>query len=583
MLALAGAAALAGCSDAKPQKPPMERALAALEDGDGFGAELALREMLDSGTPPEALAAYLGQAELLQGQPIEARQWLGDGRFTKDTAGRGFHMLGRLEMREGNLGGAGKAFDRAIKYTPDSPRLWVDIGRLRYQGGEQVLAVQAAIKAVELGPEDPEALMFRGQLARDSDGMVAALPWFEKAIAAKPKQLDLLSEYAATLGEAGETQDMLQVVRRMTALNPGYLRAYYLQAVLAARGGQYPLARKLLMRSGGEANDTPAGMLLSGVIDLETGNYASAAQELDRLYRQQPENRRVRDLLARALSMSGSDRELIHRFGDSAGLTSASPYLQTLVARSYEALGERDKAARLIDLASRKQPDNLVALRPPETFADGAYSSPLSGDEVLELVRARITGGRTADAMTMANAFLERFPGSADALALAGDAQLAGKNVSKSLAYYGKSASIRQSWPLARRRIMALRAAGRAGEAHGLLERFVAGHQTAVEPAAMLARAQFDQGNFPSAAILLDHALLKGGDRDPDILALRAVVALRMGDPDLARALADRAFEVQPTHAASLQALAMVGGDALSGVLLAKANRLEGNRRLARR
>lgn len=570
-LTLASAAALAGCGEAKPVQPPMERALAALESGDGFGAELALRELLDSGTPREALAAYLGQAELLQGQPIEARQWLGEGNFTQDTAGHGFHMLGRLELSEGNLPAAGKAFDQANSFTPDSPRLWVDIGRLRYAGGEQTMAVDAGVKAVKLGPEDPEALMFRGQLARDAEGMRAALPWFEKAVAAETGQLDLMAEYAATLGEAGEAKAMLKVIRQMTAKDPGYLRSYFLQGVIAARAGKYALARKLLMRSGPEAKNTPAGMLLSGVIDLETGNYASAAQEFDRLYRQQPENRRVRDLLARALALGGNHRELVYRFAEAARLTSASPYLQTLVGRAHEALGERAEAASLLDLAARKQSENLIALRPSDNLAEVAFREDSSGREAMAYVRGRLTAGNSGEAIRAATAFLARFPGSADALALAGDAELAGKNPGRALAYYDRSASIRQSWPLARRRISTLRSLGRSADAERLLQEYVAGHPMAVEPMHLLARAQFDRGNLLQAALLLDHALVAGGDRDLELLALRAAVAMRMDQPDIALAMAGRAFEIMPTQPASLQALVLVSGGDLAKVISEKA------------
>lgn len=580
---LVGLAALGGCSEAEPAVAPMDRAQAALERGDGFGAELALREAVDAGAQREAVAAFFGQAELQQGQLTEARQWLTEGRFSAATAGHGFHMLGRLHMSEGNLAAAGAAFDRAIAIEPDNPRLWVDIGRLRYRGGEQSAAVEAAMRAIELGPEDPDALLFRGQLARDSEGAIAALPWFERAQAAKPTDSALQAEYAATLGEAGEAKELLRIVRQMTAADPGAGRAYFLQAVIAARGGHFALARTLLNRSGRENSGSPAGRLLAGVIDLETGNPASAAQTFDRLHRQQPENRRVRDLLARALAVSGSHRELVHRFAQAARRQSASPYLQTLVARSYEALGRRAEAGLLIDLAARRRSGNLAALRPTGAFADGA-ADQLSGPETLALVRARITGGRSAEAKRQAEAFVARFPGSADALALAGDAQLAGGNLDKAIAYYERSARIRQSWPLARKRLAALTAAGRDDEARALLGEFLAGHQALVEPAVLLAQVQYNRGNFARAARLLDHALATGGGSDPEVLALRAVVAMRLGEPQLARSLADRAFALQPIHPASLQALALSGSRSLSSVVLAKADRLDKSpRRLALR
>ncbi|MDC0886744.1 tetratricopeptide repeat protein [Altererythrobacter sp.] len=580
---LAAAMCLTACSEAAPDVPPIEQARAALKDGDGFGAELVLREMLAAGTKREEVAALIGEAELVQGQPVEARNWLGEGQFSTQTAGRGFHMLGRLEMREGNLPAAGAAFDKAMQFAPDDPRLWTDIGRLRFRGGEQAQAVDAAEKAVELGPKNAEALMFRGQLMRDAVGMSAAIPWFERAIAEDPDKLDLLAEYAATLGELGEARKMLAVVRKITALNPGYLRSYYIQAVTAARAGKFDLARKLLFRSGEYVNDSSAGVLLAGIIDLETGNYASASQGFDKLYRQQPENRRVRDLFAKALAMGGNHRELVYRLDGEARLTSATPYLRTLVARAHEALGDRDKAAVLIDLAVEKQNDDLIALRPFGEFDSRSARDARSGDDALSLVRSNIVDGNRQEALRIATAFQQRFEGSADALGLSGDAHLAARKTKEGLDLYARSARIRQFWPLAHRRVAALRALGEDAAAMALIENYLIGHPAAVQPAVVLARAQYDRGNLPRAAILLDNAMMFGGDRDPDILALRAVIALRMDQFAFARGFAERAAAIQPLHPASVQALSLVSKPPLSEALLAKLERIDGGQMVAAR
>jgi len=153
-----------------PEVPQFERAQQALADSDGFGAEIILREMLAAGTHLPKIAALMGEAELQQDQPAEARKWLESGEFSPETRGRGFHMLGRVETLAGNLPAAGQAFDQALKSMPDNPELWVDIGRLRYIGGEQTQAVEASNHAVKLDPENPAALQFRAQLVRDAEG-----------------------------------------------------------------------------------------------------------------------------------------------------------------------------------------------------------------------------------------------------------------------------------------------------------------------------------------------------------------------------------------------------------------------------
>ncbi len=305
---------LAACSEPAPEIAPIERAQLALANQDGLGAEIILRDLLASGTPRQDVAAFLGEAELQQNQVAEARNWLEKGDFSPETSGRGFHMLGRVEMLDRNLPKAGKAFDRALESMPNSPELWVDIGRLRYLGGEQEQAIEASIRAAELGPDNVPALQFRAQLVRDAEGMEAALPWYEAALERNPENLALMGDYAAILGEFGRVHDMLVVVRRMVELDENNSRAFFLQAVLASRGGEYNLARNLLTRSGDLEREAPAAMMLSAIIDMEKGNYASASQMFDKLERMQPDNTRIRLLVARSLSLGENHRELVYRF-----------------------------------------------------------------------------------------------------------------------------------------------------------------------------------------------------------------------------------------------------------------------------
>lgn len=536
---------LSACSEPPPELPPLERVHQALAAQDGLGAEVVLREMLVAGTPEAEIAAYLGEAELQQDQVADARRWLEGSRFTPATSGRGFHMLGRVRMREGNLAEAGKAFDRALEFIPDNPELWVDIGRLRYRGGEQKQALDASIRAAELGPDNVNALRFRAQLVRDAVGFDAALPWYEAALGRNPENLALLGDYAATLGELGQLRDMLVVVRRMIELDEDNTRAFYLQAVLAARGGNFDLARFLLGRTGSVQRDEPAAMLLSAVVDLETGNYASASQTLDRLERMQPDNLRIRTLAARSLALGGNHRELVYRFADVADQLGAPPYLTTQVGRSYEVLGERGKAARYLDLAARGRVTGLRAL-PPESRLDVAVTrGPQTGRDAVALVRGLIRAGQPAAAITNAETFLRRVPGSGDALALAGDAYLAAGQAAKAAEYYAQAAAIRRSWPLTRRMVAAELAAGRRNSGLTLLEYERANAPANTAAAVMLAEAELQTGDAAKAARLLDLALTGGEGRNPHAWMLRARAAVSLDDAKTARNAAKRAYDLQ--------------------------------------
>ena len=497
---------LAACGGTAAPDVPDWRA--ALRRGDGVGAEITLRESLAYGTPASQLEPYLGEAELLQGDLAEARRWLGRGDFAPDVAAHGFHMLGRLEMAEGDLPGAGRAFDRALKSAPNNPELWVDIARLRYRGGEQAQALGASRKALALAPDNPAALLLHAQLVRDAKGNAAALPLLERGLAAAPDNPDLLADYAATLGEVGRASDMLAAVRRFAAAAPGDRRALYLQAVLAARAGNHDLARSLLQRSGDIDRDMPAAILLLALVDLENGNPASAAQGFDRLLGMQPDNLRVQALLARALAGAGNDRELIARFAGKAD----DRYIALLVGRAYEHLGDRAKAAPFLDRAvGPARPARLVALPTSASVDVTASRGTTDGLGTVALVRGLVAARRTGEARAKAGGWLSRHPGSAEAMALAGDAALAARDPRAALKHYRAAAAIRRPWPLTKRMAAALEAMGNAAQAEGLVAEHLTGEPGNAEAAAMLARRMDARGDKERAKLLSTYAAAHGG------------------------------------------------------------------------
>lgn len=508
--ALTLALVLAGCGAAEAPTTPGDWR-AELARGDAVAAERSLEKAIGEGAAPRELAPFLGQANLAQGDLAQARRWLATADFAPAVAARGFHMLGSLRLREGDLPAAGRAFDRALAAAPGgydlAPELWVDIARLRYRGGEQAQAVEASLRALELGPDNPAALLLRAQLMRDAHGNAAALPLLERGLAAAPADPGLLADYAATLGELGRAKAMLAAVRQFSDAAPGDPRALYLQAVLAARAGRNDLARSLLQRSGNLERDMPAAILLLAVIDLENGNPASAAQGFDRVLRRQPDNQRVRALLALALAAGGNHRELVARFGTRV----ESRYLALLVGRAHEALGERDKAAPHLERAYAPASPARVAALPAGIPLDVAARQSDDPEAGVAAVRGLIAARRAGEARLRAARAVKRFPGSADVLALAGDAALAAGDAAGALRLYRRAAEIRRPWPLTKRIAAALERLGDLRGAEGIVAAHLVGEPQNAEAAGLLARRAAAAGDTGRARLLAAHAAAHGG------------------------------------------------------------------------
>jgi Flp pilus assembly protein TadD len=569
-------------ASAAPADSALKTAHDALARGDGIAAEEALKQALASGTPRPAVAAAMGEAELLQGDLAAAREWLGPGAFAPDQRVYGFHQLARLEMADDNLPAAGAAFDKALAIGVGTAPMWVDIGRLRYRSAQQGLALEAAENALQLDPEDPRAIEFRGQLARDAQGLKTGLAWFALGLKNNPNDVGLLGEYAATLGELGRARQMLKVTRRMIELGGGEDRAFYLQAVLAARAGNDGLARKLLWRTEKAFDKTAAGLVLTGVLDSRAGNSGLALESFDELARLQPENPHFQLLLARGMYADGDYRGVVEDFAALANRADASPYLLTLVGRSFEILGERGAAAPFLDRAARGGANAPAVLDVSEAgrltlFRYGA--DPLRIDVGVARVRSLLAAGDLAGAQAVLGAFTQAYPASVDVHVLAGDVALARADGAAAIAEYRKAAQIRRGLPQVQRMVAAYRLLGdeRSAEAEAL--DFLGQHPMHGRASRLAAEFAFNRGEWRRAQTLLTHArAVGGGERDPQLLADLSRAALQAGDPAVAEEAARAGVAAQRANGRAAYALAQTlrasGNEAGAAVLFAKARDL---------
>lgn len=538
----------------------LETARAALARGDGIAAEADLQRALGAGANRTEIAADMGEALLQQGNRAKAREWLAPGQFAKGEAPRGWRLLALLERLDGNLPAAGKALDKALAIAPRDPLIWVEIARLRYQGGEQLQALEAADRALAAGPDHPRALELKAQLVRDSLGDAAALPWYQQALEQAPDDLLLLGGYAASLGELGQASEMLAVTRKMIALDPRSPQAFYLQAVMAARAGNVDLARAMLNRAGEKLDGVPAAVEFLGILELEAGNANVAVEHLVRLVDRQGANSRGQLLLARALYEAGDHRQLFDRFGPLIGRGDANPYLLGILGRALEEQGDRAGAAALLDRAAAANALELLPIAERETagaLAGSWAAAPGNIGLAAAYLRAQLGSGDSAGARSSAARLLAVKGGSSEALGLAGDVELLGGQPAQALQLFSQSARVRFPDQLALRSAIALERSGQAGQVPALISQYLSLYPGSRLMLRIAANQALGAKDWPRARLLLENLRLRGGNRDARLLSDLSLAQLRSGDAEAALESATRAWEIAPASAFAVQARAL--------------------------
>jgi tetratricopeptide (TPR) repeat protein len=568
------AQAVRGDPDNEDAHIVLARALLALQDG--VGAEGEIQRAVDAGYDPKAVPQWRAEAWVLQGKADKAVP-------EADKAPAKQHLYGlRIRARAltqlSNFAGAQAALDEALRLAPNDPSVWADIARFRFAAGDLLGAAEASDRAVKLAPGSVDALLLRGEVVRSQYGLVAALPWFEQALKRDPMRHDTLIEYAATLGDIGRTVDALAATRRALDARPGSAQAFYLQAVIAARAGNFDLARTILAKTGGTIDNLPGVILLGSTLDLEGGDYEQAIDKLTDLVGMQPMNITARKLLATALLRTDRARNAIDTLRPVVARADADSYALTLVARGFERIGDRANAARYLDRAAFPATGEAGAFSADDsttTLAADAAQNPGDPDAIVPLIRAQIAGGDKAGALARARDIAGKNPGAAAAQLVLGDVLMLMNQPGDAAAAYKQAADLRFDEPTMLRLVEALDRSGNREGAANALALFLSQNPSDIAAQRLSAHWQLAAGDYDAAIDTLEDIRSRIGDGDAALNAELAAAYAGAGETGTAVDFGEAAYGLAPANPAVVDAYGWAlfkGGDKEGGLeLLQKA------------
>ena len=539
-------------ADPKSRAALIAQAEVSLALFDGPAAQAALERALTVGVPKAQIAHLLGQAYWMQGELGDAEEALTNAAIPAANRAYAARILGRVQMDKGDAIAAQASFDEAIRAAPDDSRNWTDLARLRFVLADQRGAIDAVDRALALNASDVRALEFRGGLMRSQFGVVAALPWFERGLQIAPTDVPLLEEYALTLGEAGRYRDMLVYARKIVALDRNNAKAFYMQAVLAARAGNCTLAKRILPKAGSNFADLPGPMLLDAICEYELGSYNRAVDQLQRLLAQQPRNRRVRTLLGQAMYRAGEPLDALDVIREIAGRGDADSYSLTLTARAFAASGQPARTVDPLNDAAIAVVRPALPLPEPVSMlgaADAARREPDNARAVLPYIRLLVAAGDVATAASEARRLQASNPGVADAHLLVGDIEAERGNLPAAIAAYGQARAISFTEPVMLRLVDALARTGDQKAADETLAAYLAYNPSNLTALRLAGYRNLDAGQYRGSIVLLERVRGRLGYNDSLLLANLARAYAGMGDFGRATEYAAIAYRVAPANA----------------------------------
>jgi cellulose synthase operon protein C len=495
----------------------VSQAEVALELFDPVAARAALDKATSMGVPENEIAHLSGHAHWLLGDLDDARDLLSSKTIAVKNRPYADRILSRVYIDMGDTIAAEQALNRALKLSPNDSKLWTEIARFRLVIANQGGAIDAADYALKLDPNNLRALELRGRLVRSQFGVVAALPWFERALQISPNDVPVLEEYGATLGEAGRYADMLKQARKIISLDSNNARAFYMQAVIAARAGNYDLARRLIPRLGGSFGDLPGPILLSAIVEYEAGNWNIAVDHFEKLVEMQPWNNKLRTLLARAMHKAGDHRDAWDALAPIVDRPDADVYTVMLGARILEALDERKPAAGRLDRAVYPTVVGSKPLAVGQSLAGAASEAsrtPRNANAVIPYIRLLLTNGDTAAARSQASRLLEGNAGVVAAQLVAGDVEMAAGNASGAITAYERARKIAFNSPTMLRLVSAYRLAGNNAAASKTISDFLNFNPDSLAGQRLWAFDLLDRGQWADAINWLQRARIRLGYND---------------------------------------------------------------------
>ncbi|CAN7660742.1 PEP-CTERM system TPR-repeat protein PrsT [Pseudoduganella sp. LjRoot289] len=325
-----------------------------VELGDALAAEKEVRKALSLKFPPAQALPVLARALLMQGQFQKVLD-----ETAEEAKQNGAELLcARADalLSMGKRDEAKEVFTAVVQREPANPAALTGLGRVAFLMRDGEGAMRYADQAVAAAPKNPDVLMFKADLLRAQNKPEQALAAYDQVLVANSAHRSAHIEKAYLEIAAGKYEAAQADLAAAKKTTPNSLMVTYTQALLDFTQGKNAAAQESLQKVLRAAPEHMPSILLAGAVDLNLGSVQQAEQHLRKYLEKNPDNLYARKMLASTLLRSGQTPDALAVLAPALKTAQPDVQLLALAGESYMQARDFNKATEYFEKASTLEP-----------------------------------------------------------------------------------------------------------------------------------------------------------------------------------------------------------------------------------
>lgn len=140
-------------------------------------------------------------------------------------------ILGKSQQLSGNVSGAVRAFQSAIRYGSTDPQVWRDLAVCQVAALDFEAATATARQAIERFPKNADCWAIRGAVELRKGAPAEATPFLERAVRLAPNDSEILVLLASSLNASGRAREAIPTLKKALNRTPNSFEANLEMAV----------------------------------------------------------------------------------------------------------------------------------------------------------------------------------------------------------------------------------------------------------------------------------------------------------------------------------------------------------------